>query len=308
VDSACEPLASVIVVAYGVGEVDLSFLPGDAQAIVVHNDDSLPESAFGAAGEVTHLQPGSNLGFGGGVNLALERARGRRVILLNPDAVITRSHYDFLAGLGPDEVGTVAQVDQLGRPGSVVSRYPTAQSLVLTALRVGRLAPRGGRLRRLLSPLLGSWGRAHSNSLKLGETRRAFDMAEFWCSAAVCSIDRRRLCSIGGFDEGYFLYREDIDLCRRFAAQYPGATILVSDGQAALHEVGGSVRTAADAARVRRARIESAVRYASGESGLAWLAARVACRLAAHIPRLPTTERSVMPRMRKSSRRLWCRK
>ena len=72
-------------------------------------------------------------------------------------------------------------------------------------------------------------------------------------------IRRAAFESVGGFDEGYFMYWEDADLCRRLRAR--GYHVRYVPGATAVHSVGRSSGTARAASI--RAFHESAYRYYS---------------------------------------------
>ncbi|MHB8220909.1 MAG: glycosyltransferase [Acidimicrobiales bacterium] len=265
--------ATVVVVAYGVDALVLDWVPPTVPVVVVHNDDRLDEGSVGHP-RVTHVHPGSNIGFGAGVNAALAVVATPRVVLCNPDVRAGWHHWEALGSGDPDELVVVDQVDDAGRPASVVNRYPTPAATLLTAVRAGRLAPRGSRRRRALSLLLGRWGRAHADSLEHrtaspeGATR--FRLAEHWPSAALVSVDTALLRSVGGFDDGYFLYWEDVDLARRLSAAAPDAHVRVAPVPPAVHRVGGSVVDEATGRAVAHQRWRSAARYAAGQQGARW--------------------------------------
>lgn len=275
--------ATVVLVAYGVDALDLGWIPASVPVIVVHNDDHLSPTAVDRPA-VAHLFPGSNLGFGAGVNAALERVTTSRVVLCNPDIRADHRHWAALQSDDPRQLVVVDQVDATGRPASVVNRYPTPAATLLTALRAGRIAPRGSRRRQWLSILLGRWGRAHADSLdaftqKVPATDRQYRLAEHWPSAALVSIDTALFRDVGGFDEGYFLYWEDVDLARRLAAAAPEATVKVAAVPPAIHLVGGSVFDYATRREVVRQRWRSAHRYATSQSGAQWQFAAAILRL-----------------------------
>ena len=69
--------ATVVVVAYGVNALLLDWVPATVPVVVVHNDDLLTVSSVDHPA-VTHLFPGTNVGFGAGVNAALERVTTSR--------------------------------------------------------------------------------------------------------------------------------------------------------------------------------------------------------------------------------------
>jgi GT2 family glycosyltransferase len=79
------------------------------------------------------------------------------------------------------------------------------------------------------------------------------------------AVRRAALESVSGFDEGFFLYEEDADLCRRL--REAGWRILFTPAVEVRHRLGHSVRRAA-----RRARLEyhrSHLRYYRKHDGLA---------------------------------------
>lgn len=155
--------------------------------------------------------PGSNLGFGAGMNRgvghALERGASH-VALLNPDLEVA----------GP----------ALGRLFGIVERDPR----VLVAPRIERpdgtpwsvgtdLDLEDGRMRSIRSR-----GSA-------GSTRR-----ELWLSGACLVLSSGLWSDVGGFADDYFLYWEDVDLSHRVRAA--GGRLLVCDDVTAVHAEGGT--------------------------------------------------------------------
>jgi len=257
---------AVVFVAYATPALDLRWIPDTAQVVVVHNDASLDRASVVHPG-VEHIEAPANVGFGAAVNLALPTITAERLILCNPDIVLSAEHYDALLDATADEVVTVPLVDDCGAPTSVVSAYPSPVSHLASAYRFGRFAPRGGRTRAMASKALGSWGRAHDESLRA--PAGTWPLADRWVSGAVLSVDTDRLRSVGGFDERYFLYYEDVDVCRRLAARFPGSVARVAELLPGTHAVGssgrGQNRDAAEHARRRAAGI-----YAASQPGTSW--------------------------------------
>lgn len=278
------PTTTVVYVVFGNDHLDLSQVPPQHPVVVVHNDDSLrAEAVVGrrrGAAEVIHVRGHGNVGFAAGANLGLERVATQRVIFCNPDTRLSRRHWEALSCGGEDDVVSIPMVDRAGRPASVLNAYPTPLSLVLTAHRASRIAPRGSLSRRALQRFLGRWGSSHAASAAPGV--RA--LREAWCSGALFSVDTERMRAIGGFDPGYFLYFEDVDACARLAAAFPGMRASVVESEPALHEVGGSAQSAATQRMVERHLVASALRYSTRPGGdtLRWRAARqiLALRLA----------------------------
>jgi N-acetylglucosaminyl-diphospho-decaprenol L-rhamnosyltransferase len=251
-----------VVVAYRTQSLDLGWVPADADVVVVHNDASLDPASVTHPGAL-HVHTGENIGFGAAVNRALPLVHSTRVVLANPDAELQPTHWDALLDGDADEVVAVPLVDAAGVLTSVVNRYPTLLAAVLMGFRVGRWFPRGGTARRLGTALLGRGGRAHAQSLT--SPAGTWSLQDHWFSAGVCSLDTARLRGVGGFDFGYFLYFEDVDLSARLALVYPDMRVRVPDVTPAVHAVGGSATAETEAHRLRSART-----YARRQPGPAW--------------------------------------
>lgn len=260
---------TVVTVAYRTHSLDLSWVPRAEAVIVVHNDDMLAPHRV-AHDHVTHLLGRDNVGFGAAVNRALRSVETDRVLLVNPDVHPSREHWRFLSGGGPDELRTCALRDPDGHATSQVNRYPTPASLLLTGYRVGRLVGRRSRVARLLGPRLGRWGREHEDLMEV--TEGEWPLTTHWVSGALVSLPVEPVRAVGGFDDEFFLYLEDVDLCRRLAAHDPALRIVMG-GPPAEHEVSAS---ADDRRAVDRHYLASAFRYARLQDGRAWQAARAA--------------------------------
>lgn len=265
--------AAVVIVAYRTPALDLRWIPEDAgvDIFVVHNDDWLDEAACGRQG-VRHLRPGRNLGFGAGVNLALAQIQDeRRVVLCNPDIEATADHWRALVDVEDDRVLAVHLDDATGTATSIVNRYPTPLAHLLTGWRAGRVIPRSSPLRRPLSRLLGRWGRNHATSME-ADGAACYRLATHWVCAGLISLPARALRQVGGFDHGYFLYFEDLDLSARLAAVAPDLEVEVARTTPATHLVGASSRH--QVRTTDRHHLASCRRWARTQRGLGWLACR----------------------------------
>jgi len=233
----------VVVVAYGApGLLRRALEPLAGLPVTVVDNSSLPEiAALCAELGVRYLDPGRNAGFAAGVNVALaDRLRpGDDVLLVNPDAVISRADIDVLhAALlaGPDlaSVGP-SQVDEQGAPAQVEWRYPSPTATWLEALGLARF-------RRGPTFVIGS----------------------------VLLLRAEALDQVGGLDEGFFLYAEETDWAYR--AHRLGWRHAEVPAARAVHAGGG---TSSDPAR-REAHFHASLeRYLRKHHGsLGWQSAR----------------------------------
>ena len=146
---------------------------------------------------------GRNGGFGFGCNVGWRRGTAPFTLFLNPDA--TMSAVDVLAladvleadphlgAIGPRITNADGSLDYSQR------RFPRLRSTFAHALFLHRLLPRLVWTDELVrTPEVYGWAR---------------DVE--WVSGACLMVRRSLLERIGGFDEGFFLYREDTDICRR---------------------------------------------------------------------------------------------
>lgn len=279
---------TVIYVAYGVTTLDLDWIPAGVPILVVHNDNQLGPLD---RGEVVDLRPGQNLGFGAGVNLALKEVTTGRVLLCNPDTGLQRHHFEALAATPDRDLATLPLVEADGRPNSVVNRYYAPLPFLATAWRLGRLTPRGSRRRHFLVRALGRWGRDHQASFHLAAG--SWPVSQWWASAAVLAAPVGALRAVGGFDDAFFLYYEDVDLQQRLAQRFPAMRIVVPDVPPGIHDVGGCAPGASpvggappdpagsqgdqgqapESGVVAAHRQRSAVTYARRQPGPAWAVA-----------------------------------
>lgn len=260
------PSATVVVVAYGIAALDLDCLPEGIPVIVVHNDEDLDPT--GGPPGCRHLFPGRNLGFGAGVNLALTQVATERTVVVNPDTTLRAEHWTALLSGAPDEVVTVPQIDRSGRASVVVSRYPTPTLLLLTAFRIGKWAPRGSRTRRVLTVALGRAGTDHRRAL--AASAGSWPLSTHWASGAMFGVGTDRLRAVDGFDERFFLYLEDVDLCKRLATRFPTMRVRLAATRPAVHTVGGAATERRDRRAAELARARSARTYAAGQAGASW--------------------------------------
>jgi len=113
---------------------------------------------------------------------------------------------------------------------------------------------------------LGRWGRVHEQLL--WARAGSWPLQTHWFSGAVFSIDTARLRAVGGFDERYFLYMEDIDLASRLTLAFSEMEIHMAPTLPGRHMVGGSA--VGEGKKGRAARVRSQRIYARDRPGLQW--------------------------------------
>lgn len=188
----------------------------DLEVLIVNNDEKEKlEKIKKQFPEVILIKSPKNNGFGAACNLGVNHARGEILFFLNPDAEILSSIEPIIKILERDpEIGAIGPklLEQNGK----TQEWSTGVEISLLDLIRNNLGlPRSKKI----------W-----KSLIARET--------FWTSGAAVFISRKVFFEIGGFDEKFFMYFEDMDLCRRL--RKAGKKVLYFPEVAILHLGGRS--------------------------------------------------------------------
>jgi GT2 family glycosyltransferase len=185
-----------------------------------------------------------NRGFAYGCNVGWRKGTAPTVLFLNPDATIDPDslHRMSEALLASPSIGAVAP-KILASDGSLdfsQRRFPRLRTTYAQALFLHRLVPRATWSDELVRDT-GAYERSGSPD---------------WASGACLLVKRELLEQLHGFDDGFFMYCEDRDLCQRIRAA--GFEIRFQPQAVAIHSGGAS----APRARLLPILAASRVRYA----------------------------------------------
>ncbi|AKK10513.1 glycosyltransferase family 2 protein [Corynebacterium uterequi] len=205
---------TVVTVTYSPGRHLAAFLDslagayaGPVRVIVVDNGstDGAPEAAAAADDRVELLSGGGNVGYGAAMNAGVRHAgagAGDVLILANPDVVFEPGAIDAL-------VEVFERYPQAASAGPRIveadgSTYPSARRVPSVATGVGHA---------LWSKVWpgNPWTRRYRADAVMDVEREAG-----WLSGSCLAVRREAFSAVGGFDERYFMYLEDVDLGDRF--------------------------------------------------------------------------------------------
>jgi N-acetylglucosaminyl-diphospho-decaprenol L-rhamnosyltransferase len=228
-DAGAQPVLSVSVVSHGHGPMiaellrDLAGVRGVSFEVIV--TVNVPEAGIGAVVAVEHpfpvriIENASPKGFGANHNAAFGIARGGFFAVVNPDiraqnadlaSLVQLFERDTIAAVGPAVRSSRGAYEDSAR------RFPTTLSLLR------RVAT---RVRTLDYQLLLDAG-------------KPFEVD--WLAGMFIVFRREAFAAVGGFDERFFMYYEDVDICRRLRARgwsivLQPAAVVVHDAQRASH-------------------------------------------------------------------------
>lgn len=189
----------------GIQSLALSF---DYEVVVVDNNSKdgclgLVKEEFGEDPRIKTIQSNKNLGMGAGNNLGIRIARGKHILVMNPDIVIFKNTVEKMLDFmeGNERVGILAP-KLLNPDGSVQAscfRFPDFWRPLYRRTFLGKTR----------------WGRERLNHFLMNDWDRQSSQQVDWALGACLLIRKEPLDGIGLFDERFFLFFEDIDLCRR---------------------------------------------------------------------------------------------
>jgi len=205
---------------------------GVDDVVVVDNAsaDGSVETVLAGDPDVTIVATGANLGFGSGVNRGVEVATGDYLLVMNPDTVVEPGTVKALSGALDRDAGLVAVGPRIDNVDGTL--YPSVRSFPSLGVATGHaflglVWPTNPFTRRY-------------RMLDWDHERAAPDVD--WVSGAAMLVRRSAFEAVGGFDEGYFMYVEDVDLCWRFGQA--GWRIGYEPAGRVVHAVGASSRMA----------------------------------------------------------------
>lgn len=226
---------SAVVVSYNSAE----YLPdcvrsllseGVAEVVVVDNasSDGSADVARAVDAAVRVVETGANLGFGTGANHGVAVTTGDQVLILNPDTVVEPGTVKALSGALDRDPGLavvgprIENVDGTLYPS--VRRFPEL-TVAFGHAFLGLVWPGNPSTRRY-------------RMLDWDHDRPAAEVD--WVGGACFLVRRSAFDVVGGFDEGYFMYVEDVDLCWRLGRA--GWRIGYEPAGRVVHALGGSSR------------------------------------------------------------------
>ncbi len=203
------PTVAAVIVSYNVAGlvlecVDSLRADGLEQVVVVDN-----ASVDGSAAAVRRHDPGvevmalpRNLGYGGGANRGVDRTSSKYVAVMNPDVVVEPGSTKALVEALEADPGLAVVGPRVETPDGDL--YPSARTFPALADAAGHAFfhfvwpanPFSRRYRML------DWDHAGAADVD-------------WVAGNHFLARRRAWDEVGGFDETYFMYMEDVDLCWR---------------------------------------------------------------------------------------------
>lgn len=243
---------------------DLRAQVTDLTVQVVVVDDASPEP-FPEGSGATLVRREHNGGFGSAVNSGVEHATHPLLLVLNSDVALDPGFVDaFVSAAAPWMPAVCGPLvrDPDGALAPTARHFPTTTHQAVEWL--SPLARHRGR--RVLREAVGHDTRAVEGAV----------LPVDWVVGAALLLPTEAFRAVGGFDEGYFMNSEEVDLQRRLRAHGIPSVFV---GTVALTHVGGG---SSDPERRRQWLVDSRLRYADRWGGRRRLVAALTAATAAN--------------------------
>ncbi len=229
---------SVVIVNWNSGEhlrhclnsiVEANAPPGGLDRVIIVDNASTDGSVYDIGSNalpVTLVRNTRNRGFAAACNQGARLCDSDLLLFLNPDTVLTTSSLEnpvrFLQCPANEDIGVlgIQLVDEQGKVLRTCVSFPNAAHFICQALGLHRLWPS-----RFGGYGMQSWD--HSTSRYVPHVMGAYFL-----------VRRKVFEVLGGFDERFFVYLEDLDFCLRARAM--GWSVFYYSGAKAFHKCGGS--------------------------------------------------------------------
>jgi N-acetylglucosaminyl-diphospho-decaprenol L-rhamnosyltransferase len=222
-------------------------LPLDVVLADNGSTDGAPERAAARHPHVRLLPTGGNIGYGAAANAGLAGLASGYAIVANPDLRFEPGSIDALLDVARRWPRAASVGPAIRTPDGDL--YPSARDLPQLSTGIGHA-------------LLGwAWPANRWTARYRREREAPRERPAGWLSGSCLLVDMEAFWSVGGFDSGYFMYFEDVDLAARLSRA--GWLHVYAPSAVVVHE--GGHATSREPHRMRRVHHTSALRYLSGQ-------------------------------------------
>jgi GT2 family glycosyltransferase len=166
----------------------------DIEIILVNNDGKEKlENIKKSFENVKIIDRGENIGFGAAINLGAKMAQGKYLFFLNPDCEIIAGDARQIIDLFEADKSIGILGCQLVGDDSQIQKWSAGTEMTISNLIRNNLGFPGGQ--------------------KIWESKKKIRAS--WVAGTAMFVKKGLFDEIGGFDEKYFMYFEDVDLCKR---------------------------------------------------------------------------------------------
>ncbi len=162
------------------------------EIIIVNNDEKKIRNSYGDRGTIKILEINKNIGFAKANNIGAKMSKGKYLCFINPDANIISSNIQDIIGEFERDL-TIGIIGPKILKKNEVQKWSVGKDLNIFEIFRSKL------------------GFAKSREVWNSSKKIKVD----WVSGVNMFVMRDDFFKVDGFDENFFLYYEDMDLCKR---------------------------------------------------------------------------------------------
>jgi GT2 family glycosyltransferase len=152
-------------------------------------------------GKLQLIESPKNIGMGSGNNLGVKRASGQYIMIINPDVAVLPGSIENLIDFAEKKEGIGCLAPRLLNPNKTIQQscYQFPNFLMPILLRTG----------------FGIFGQKKLEKYMMSDKDFSHEVEVDWVRGAAMFFRKSFYEDLGGFDERFFMYMEDVDICRR---------------------------------------------------------------------------------------------
>ncbi len=154
--------------------------------------------------QIKYLQFQENLGYARGVNIGIQNSLGDYMLILNPDIIVTENALDSMT----DYMQKHPDIGMLGP--RLLNFNGTQQRTFFSYYKPTTILARRSFLGRF------GFFKKELNNFLMADVDHSKIQTPDWLMGSAIMIRRNALNEVGGMDERFFMYFEDVDWARRF--------------------------------------------------------------------------------------------
>jgi GT2 family glycosyltransferase len=243
-----KPIISIIIVSYNTADITIDCLKSiildkglkniPYEIIIVDNDskdDSLEKIKKLKLQNLTLIANNFNAGFGKANNQGIKIAKGNYILLLNSDTIILHSAIsqalDWLCS-HPEASTCTAQLLNKDKTIQASGGYfPNLLNVIAWSIGLDDLP----FVNKIIKPL-----HPHTPNFYTKDNFYQKDHQQDWITGAFMLTRKEHLDKVGGFDENYFMYGEEVELSYRIKSITPNNQVWYLVGPQIIHLGGAS--------------------------------------------------------------------
>lgn len=248
-----KPILSIVIVSYNTAKITIDCIKSIYQdkglkeipfeIIVVDNNshDNSVEELKKLKDKIILIENKDNTGFGKANNQGVKIAKGNYILLLNSDTIVLHSaisqSLDWLCSHPESSICTAQLLNKDKTIQASGGFFPNLANVFSWCLSLDDLP----LVNKIIKPI-----HPHTPAFYTKDKFYLTDHRQDWVTGAFLLTRKNLFDKVGGFDESYFMYGEEVELCYRIKNITPNNQVWYLIGPQIIHLGGASATSRLD--------------------------------------------------------------